>query len=587
MEFISSIRTLLQEIEERGHYLEERSSILQTILDNIPVAIIGTNRYGKINIFNKEAEVLTGYEASDVFSKPLSFLYGKRDYNKIKEGLATDNRVEIETFLINKEGNKIPIHAIISKVDERDIGIIGFYTKSKKEREEIYQSLLKNALFGIYIIQEGKIVYVNPIAEKLLGYEERELIGKSINEIVHPDDVSIVKKGYITLKKAPPKYEVKLLTKNGEVRHIELMVTPITYEGKPAVLGNAIDITERKRAEEALWQSEEKYRGVIENSVEGIYRATVEGEFLEVNNAFLDIFGYESFEEFKEVVPNALNIYVNSNDRKKFLNELVKKGMVKNYEISYKKKDGGIVIVNESAWLIEKNGKKIVEGIIHDITQRKKAEEEAEFYNSLLRHDLGNKSQIILGYLELLQKYDFGGKEKELLQKALEAVRASNELISKVRFLHQIEEDEKVRSIDVDKVIKKVVQAYKGEAEKKGMEIKYSKAGIKARAGILFEEMVANIVENAINHSKGSILEISAKDEGEFCCISIEDDGKGIPDSMKRNIFNKKFKGKGSKGSGLGLYIVKKLAEKYGGKIEVKDGRKKGTRFDIYLPKNL
>ncbi len=587
MEFISSIHTLLREIEERGHYLEEREAIFQAILDNIPVAIIGTNEYGKISLFNREAELLTGYDAEDAFLKPISLIYWKGSYNKIKEELAINDKLETETLLMDKEGAKVPVHAMLVKISDENV--IGFYTKSKKEKEEIYQSLLKNALFGIYILQEGKIVYINPIAAELLGYEEGELIGEHFTKIVHPDDVAIVKKRYMARekgKKSPSKYEVKLLTKNGEVRHVEIMATPITYKGKPAVLGNAIDITERKIAEEALWQSEKKYRGVIENAVEGIYRATVDGEILEVNKAFLDIFGYDSFNEFKEDMPNALDIYLNPNDRKKFLNELTKKGVIKNYEISYRKKNGGMIIANESAWLIEKNGERIIEGIIHDITQRKKAEEEAEFYNSLLRHDLGNKNQIVLGYLELLQKYDLGEKERELLKKALEAVETSNELITKVRFLHQIEE-EKIRSIDVDKVIKKVAQAYKEEAEKNGMEINYKKTGIKAMAGILFEEMIANIVENAVKHSGGSILKISASEEGDYCRISIEDDGKGIPDSMKGNIFNKKFKGKESKGSGLGLYIVKKLVEKYGGRIEVSDGTKKGTRFDIYLPKKL
>jgi len=587
MEFISSIHTLLREIEERGHYLEEREAIFQAILDNIPVAIIGTNEYGKISLFNREAELLTGYDAEDAFLKPISLIYWKGSYNKIKEELAINDKLETETLLMDKEGAKVPVHAMLVKISDENV--MGFYTKSKKEKEEIYQSLLKNALFGIYILQEGKIVYINPIAEELLGYEEGELIGEHFTKIVHPDDVAIVKKRYMARekgKKSPSKYEVKLLTKNGEVRHVEIMATPITYKGKPAVLGNAIDITERKIAEEALWQSEKKYRGVIENAVEGIYRATVDGEILEVNKAFLDIFGYDSFNEFKEDMPNALDIYLNPNDRKKFLNELTKKGVIKNYEISYRKKNGGMIIANESAWLIEKNGERIIEGIIHDITQRKKAEEEAEFYNSLLRHDLGNKNQIVLGYLELLQKYDLGEKERELLKKALEAVETSNELITKVRFLHQIEE-EKIRSIDVDKVIKKVAQAYKEEAEKNGMEINYKKTGIKAMAGILFEEMIANIVENAVKHSGGSILKISASEEGDYCRISIEDDGKGIPDSMKENIFNKKFKGKESKGSGLGLYIVKKLVEKYGGRIEVSDGTKKGTRFDIYLPKKL
>ncbi len=589
MEFISSIHALLKEIEERGHYLEERSSILQAVLDYVPVAIIGTDTDGKINIFSREAETLTGYELSDVSSKLISSFYWGKDYDKIQKRLYFNEKVEEEILLIDKEGNRLSLHAIIFKLSKEN-DAIGFYAKSRKEREEIYHSLLENALFGIYILQEGKIAYVNQIGEELLGYDEGELIGKSFTQIMHPNDTSIAKKRDIAWdkgKESPPKYEMKVLTKDGEVRHIELMATPITYKGKSAVLGNAVDITERRRAEEALWQSEEKYRGVIKNSVEGIYRVTIKGNFLEVNNAFLDIFGYSTFEELKKASKNVLDLYINSSDREKFLRKLKKKGLVKNHETFYKKRDGGIIIVNESAWLIEKSGKKIIEGIIHDITQRKKAEEEASFYNSLLRHDLGNKNQVILGYLELLQKYELEEKGEELLQKALGAVKTSNELIEKVYFMHQIEEEEKTRNIDVDKVIKKIVHTYREKAKRNRMEIRHKKSGLKAMAGALFEEMVVNVVENAINHSEGNILEIYAKENEDFCVISIEDNGKGIPESMKTNIFDKKFKGKGSKGSGLGLYIVKRLAEKYGGKVEVCNGAEKGTRFDIYLPKKV
>ena len=227
-------------------------------------------------------------------------------------------------------------------------------------------------------------------------------------------------------------------------------------------------------------------------------------------------------------------------DREKFLRKLKKKRAIKNYEVTYKKRDGEIIIVNESAWLIKKNGKKIIEGIIHDITQRKRAEEEVAFYNSILRHDLGNKNQVILGYLELLQKNELGKKEKELLLKALDAVKKSNELIVKVRFMHQMENEEKIRSIDIDKTIKKVIRTDREKASINGMTLRYKKSEMKVRAGTFFEEMIVNIIENTINHSKGSTLTIYSKNVGDFCVISLEDDGVGISDSMKKTVFEKK-----------------------------------------------
>ncbi|RLC67646.1 MAG: hypothetical protein DRI52_10600, partial [Chloroflexi bacterium] len=125
MEFISSIHTLLREIEERGHYLEEREAIFQAILDNIPVAIIGTNEYGKISLFNREAELLTGYDAEDAFLKPISLIYWKGSYNKIKEELAINDKLETETLLMDKEGAKVPVHAMLVKISDENV--MGFY----------------------------------------------------------------------------------------------------------------------------------------------------------------------------------------------------------------------------------------------------------------------------------------------------------------------------------------------------------------------------------------------------------------------------------------------------------------------------
>jgi len=111
------------------------------------------------------------------------------------------------------------------------------------------------------------------------------------------------------------------------------------------------------------------------------------------------------------------------------------------------------------------------------------------------------------------------------------------------------------------------------------------------KAGPLIDNIFSNLIQNAIIHANCKNINIycdrEKKDGKEFCKLSIEDDGKGIPDELKHDIFRPGIKRRGSPGSGLGLYLVKKLVENYGGWMEIRDrvenGEKKGTVFNIYL----
>jgi len=414
--------------------------------------------------------------------------------------------------------------------------------------------LIKNTPFGIYILQDDVIKYANNKMLGVLGYEEKDVVGRPLLDFIHPEDARIFKKGK-TAMGLHHHFEIRFVARKG-VRYAEVTSTPIMYMGEEAVLGTFIDTTERKIAEEALYMSERKYRQVVENAVEGIYRITIDGEFLEVNNSFLNMFGYSSLEEISEEIENAWNLYPRENEVKKFLQTVRKSGKVRNYEMEGRRKDGKIIVTTQSAVFVREEGDGVIEGIIQDITARKKAEEEAEFYNSLLRHDLGNKNQIILGYIE------------------------------KIRYLHQASEETGVKIINLEKIVKKVVDGYVIEAEKNGITIKCECNGkIRVKAGMLVEEVIANLLENSIKHSHATEIKIyPMKGDGE-AGICIEDNGVGIPDDMKEEIFKKKIKGRESKGSGLGLYLVKKIVEKYGGRVEVEDGDEGGTKFLIYFKK--
>lgn len=217
---------------------------------------------------------------------------------------------------------------------------------------------------------------------------------------------------------------------------------------------------------------------------------------------------------------------------------------------------------------------------LRSIRERKKAEESEEFLRSLLRHDVSNKAQLTQGYHELLREFDLPKKAEEYLEKANKSVRESVDLIEKVRTLRKIGREQSEET-DLDSVVKEAIN--KAEARTSGERIVYEKSRCRVQAGLLLQELLSNVIENALVHSGCDKIRISTRESGDKCILTIEDDGRGIPDEDKRNIFKRGFKKGETGGSGLGMYIVKEIAESYDGSIEVKDSELGGARFDIYL----
>ena len=324
--------------------------------------------------------------------------------------------------------------------------------------------------------------------------------------------------------------------------------------------------------------SERKYRSIFENAVEGIYRLDEKGRVIEVNPSLEKLFGY-SEEELKSI--DLSTLYKNPELRKNFLKEVREKGSVKNYEVEYVRKDGKIIIGNEFAILVKEENEEYIDGIIHDITDLKKAIRESEFYNSLLRHDIANKLQVIYGYLEIVSE-NLKGEDKEMVEIALNSAKSAMRLIEEIRKLRKLKTAEK-HEINLKRIIKEIMEEYEKEMKDRGIKAEYELKDMVVKANEFIKEAIANIIWNAIIHSKGDKIKIWMEENPEVC-INIEDNGVGIPDEIKDQIFEMGVKGKESSGSGLGLYLVKKIVEENKGKVEVSNGRNGGTLFRICLP---
>lgn len=231
-------------------------------------------------------------------------------------------------------------------------------------------------------------------------------------------------------------------------------------------------------------------------------------------------------------------------------------------------------------------------------SELERAKMEAELYLDVMSHDLLNINQALLGYLEIaLDRFDKRGEDRDLLARPMELLQRSTDLISRVKKIQAIRRFEgNMEPKDPGKTISDVAERFQ-RVPGRSVEINYSPVtGCHVLANDLFPEIFTNIIENAIRHSDpGKPLEINIRVKAvtsgkkDYCVITIDDTGPGIPDDMKATLFNAgqpdrhKFSG-----HGIGLFLVRNLIEMHGGSIEVKDrvcgDYSKGTCFIVTLP---
>ena len=250
-----------------------------------------------------------------------------------------------------------------------------------RESEHKFKVMAESTPTAIMIYQDNKWVYANPAAEKISGYSLQELVTMNFWEFVHPDYMELIRKRGQKRqegKAAANRYEFKIISKDGAEKWVDLSGTSTMLDGSPAGVITVIDITSRKRAEESLKKSEEKYRSIFENAIEGIFQASPEGRFISANPAQTKLLGYDSPQELMEQVTDiGKQHYVDPQDRETYRNTLETEGMVKGYEVQLLKKDGTPVWASLNTHVVRNEEGAVIyyEGTVEDITERKKAEE--------------------------------------------------------------------------------------------------------------------------------------------------------------------------------------------------------------------
>jgi len=246
-----------------------------------------------------------------------------------------------------------------------------------REGEEKYRTLIENAGEAIIVAQDGVFKFANPKGEELYGFSKEELASRPLTDFIHEEDREMVgerHKRRLRGEELPKTYPFRIINKVGDTKWVQLSAAPFSWDNKPAVLCYMTNITGRKQTEEALRESEEKYRILFESSKDPSYITTREGDIVEANQSHLDLFGYTREEIFEW---KAQSTYVDPDDRSRFKKEIEENGFVKDFEARLRKKDGTEIDCLVTATARRSREGSIVgyQGIIRDVTELKHSEE--------------------------------------------------------------------------------------------------------------------------------------------------------------------------------------------------------------------
>ncbi len=280
--------------------------------------------------------------------------------------------------ILDANGNVVKLAIYAHDVTERKRA-----AEALQESEKRYRQVVENATEIIYTVDEkGNFTYANPAGLKVTGYSLRELQGFNYMDLVVPEHRERVTKIYINQfrQKIPTTHvEFPFFNKAGEITWFGQNTFLAIEDGK--VMGFHIiarDITERKKAEEALRQAEESYRSIFENAVEGIFQSTPEGRYVSANSAQARMLGYESPEDLiTNIADIGQQVFAESDRRQEFNRLLEEHGVVKGFEFQASRKDGSKIWISSSVRAVRNGTGGVIyyEGTAEDITDRRRAEE--------------------------------------------------------------------------------------------------------------------------------------------------------------------------------------------------------------------
>jgi len=601
------------------HSLDSNSNIVR--INDMELSWLGYTR-----------EELIGKSYNDVLTEASRNRFADAFARLKEQGLVRD----VEYEMRRKDGTTFPVLVTASAITDAngsfvmsrsmvlDISIRRRQEERLRESEALYRMAMETTNDGVSIIQDGLYVYANKKLLNTIGRPDEILVGKPLGIFIHPDDQEFVKKmaqARVDGKPAPSRYELRIIKPDQSIIILDLKAVLITYDGKPAALACIQDVTERKRAEEALRQSEERYRSIIENIDDDYFETDLSGTITFINKPFVWS-GYRKEEliglKFRHYTKPEMVEMINAS-----FNKIYREGKparITNYEII--RKDGSIGHLELSVSLIrDAEGKPTgFRSISRDVTERIQRDDERKKLTEQLHqaqkmeaigtlaggiaHDFNNLLMGIQGYTSLmLLEVDAARPYREQLKAIQTLVQSGANLTRQLLGFARAGRYEVIPT-DLNDLISKSINLFGRTRKEIRMFEKYAEKiwTVEVDRGQI-EQVLLNMFVNAWQAmpAGGSLYletenvvldDLWAKTHdvkpGHYVKASITDTGVGMDEKTRQRIFDPFFTTKEmGRGSGMGLASAYGIIQGHSGIINVYSEKGQGTTFNIYLPASL
>ncbi|MGA2670197.1 MAG: PAS domain S-box protein [Dehalococcoidia bacterium] len=608
--------------EER---LKESEQKYRTILEEMGDGYFETDLAGNLTFVNDEMTRRLGYSREELIGMNYGALRPKEESKAVFEAY---NRMyktgeplrDFFTEIICKDGRHIFAETSAFPTRNEKGEIIGFrgirrdITERKRaeealrQSEERYRTILEEMEEGYYEVDlAGTFTFVNDAMTRILGYSRDELIGMNYKAYTPQESIKPIFQAYNRVYRTgePLKwYPMTEFRKDGTLILAEDSVLPLRNEKGEVIgfRGISRNVTEHKKAEEALRQSEERYRAILEEMEDSYFEVDLGGNLTFVNNAVCRDLGY-SIEELIGMSYKGFTAEDDINSVFRVFNEVYRTGVPnKGFPWKITRKDGTHGFAETSVSPLQNDKGEIIgfRGVGRDITERRKMEEQLILTDRLasvgqlaagIAHELNNPLTGVIGFSDLLLERDFPADVKEDLETVnREAKRAVNIVKGLLSFAREQKTEKSLVNINI--IIQGVLQIRSYEQRVSNIEVDARLAPTLPQVmgnGVQLQQVFINIIVNAEQamteaHGRGK-LTIVTEQVGDMVRASITDDGPGISPADMKRLFTPFFTTREvGKGTGLGLSICHGIVTEHGGKIYVESELGKGATFVVELP---
>ena len=596
-----------KQAEEALHRSEERyRAFFTTSMDCVFI----TTREGTWVDFNDAAISLFGYESrEELHEVNIRDLYSDPSDRNAHIRYISERGYSLEYPVNLRKKDGTVINTLITSVARRDTdgNIIGFQgsirdiTESRKVEEALRNSEARLHTLVLTIpdliwLKDADGIYLscNTMFERFFGAKESDIVGKTDYDFVDHELADFFRENdrkAVAAGRPTSNEEWITFADDGHRALLDTIKTPM-YDARGTligVLGIGRDITERKRGEEALRESEQRFHEIFNNVNDAIELHEVRsdglpGNYLEVNDVSCRMLQY-SREELLGHSPLDFTTDYYNRPLSDIGNEISTLGHSQ-FETEHRRKDGTLVPVEINAHVVNLRGKTMVLSVVRDITERKQAEEALRQVNKKLnllsgitRHDINNQLQVLSGYLELSEEsLDDVAKISEYLIKEEQAVNAIR---------RQIVFTKEYQDLGVKDPVWQNVEACIEKSRIvlpiRDIQVIAAVSGLVVYADPLFEKVFYNLIDNALRYGglKMTLIRITSQEKGQELVIFVEDDGAGISADNRKHLFERGF----GQHTGLGLFLSREILAITGITITETGEPGKGARFEILVPK--